>query len=327
MVNFKEMKILFLEADKYSKESIEKLNRVAEIVHFSTADPIQNVLDTLATNQFDAIFTRLGFPILEETIKNQKQLKYVVTPTTGLNHIDTQYLETNQIQCISLKGEIEFLKKIQSTAEHTWSLILSVMRTLNLAFNNVKAGNWDRSQLLCEELNTKTIGIIGFGRLGSIVANYAKAFNMNICVNDTDENKMQEAGNLGFEVCSKSKLLNQSDVVVLLVDWKPENENMISEDEFNQFKNTAYFVNTSRGELVDEQALLKALKDRKIKGAALDVLRDDSSWSKETPKQHELIEYAKNNNNLIITPHIGGYGDVSIANTRNFVVDKFLSKL
>ncbi|HYG15756.1 MAG TPA: NAD(P)-dependent oxidoreductase, partial [Bacteroidia bacterium] len=103
-----------------------------------------------------------------------------------------------------------------------------------------------------------------------------------------------------------------------------ENEKFMNAAKFNKLKHGAYFINTSRGELVDEDALLAALQSKKIKGAALDVLNDDSGWSGTVQGSFNLLNYARQHQNLLLTPHMGGYGKDSIARTREFVTDKFL---
>jgi D-3-phosphoglycerate dehydrogenase len=102
---------------------------------------------------------------------------------------------------------------------------------------------------------------------------------------------------------------------------------MIGENEFTKMKKNAFFINTSRGELVDEAALLTALENKHLKGAALDVLKGDSDWKTELPADNSLYKYFQENTNLLITPHIGGYGKVSIQKTRDFITEKFLRKL
>jgi len=124
-----------------------------------------------------------------------------------------------------------------------------------------------------------------------------------------------------------SFLLNASDYVVLLINYDETNKNFIGSTAFNKMKKNAYFINTSRGELVNEEDLLRALISGKLKGAALDVLNGDSAWAGEVDGDNKLIEYASIHSNLIITPHMGGYGKDSIGRTRQFLTEKLLSKI
>ncbi|MCB0844165.1 MAG: hydroxyacid dehydrogenase, partial [Bacteroidetes bacterium] len=106
-----------------------------------------------------------------------------------------------------------------------------------------------------------------------------------------------------------------------------ENFRFFNAEKFARMKSDAVLINTARGEVVDEEAFLYALKTRKIAGAAIDVLNGDSVWEEDIPAGNPLVEYARKHNNLLITPHMGGYGRTSIENTRTFIVKKFIKHL
>ena len=315
------MRILHLEANRYPEESLLELNRrnIVEVPYC----PDQNAFELqLSANQYDAIFTRLGLRIDRQVLSLQQRLKYIVTPTTGLNHIDMEAAEALGISVICLKGETSFLDNIKSTAEHTWGLLLALIRHIPAAHDHVMNGGWDRSPFLSDELNGKVLGIIGFGRLGRIVAQYGVAFGMIVRAYDINPERRDDSGEV--EMVSLDTLLKTSHCVVLLISWNRENENFMDRDKFALLREGAWFVNTSRGELVDEAALLESLRAQRLKGAALDVLRDDSSWAGKSQGASALLNYAREHANLLITPHMGGYGRESIAKTRAFVTRKFL---
>lgn len=316
------MKILHLEYDQYPDKAIQTLTAQHEVESFE-CEGQDALYKKLATEKFDVIFTRLGLMMDEQAMDLQPQLRYIVTSTTGLNHIDTKAAAARNIQVVSLKGESEFLASVKSTAEHTWGLLLSLIRHLPGAVKSVSEGNWNRSIFLSDELDEKKIGIIGYGRLGKIVARYAHAFGMEVLV--YDHTPEHYAGHTNIIPSTLDTLLKTSDVVVLLISWSEANTNFMNEEKFNSMKEGVYFINTARGELVDERALLKALESGKLKGAALDVLWDDSSWSTHAEGSLALRNYQRTHNNLLITPHMGGYGKDSIAKTRNFVTNKFIS--
>lgn len=320
------MKILHLESYNYSESSLQKIRKLGVLTIPDIKEETE-LAEHLLENQYDVIFTTLGYFLGEKMLSNQNVLKYIVTPTTGLNHIDLEYAGKRGIEVISLKGESEFLQNVKSTAEHTWALLLGLVRQIPKALAHIEKGGWNRESLMCDELNTKILGIIGFGRLGKIISQYAKAFGMQILVYDHNPTRTDEAEKAGLQVVEINDLLQQADMILLMISYSPENENMIGAKEFDIMKEGVYFVNTSRGEMVDETALLKALQSGKIKGAALDVLKDDSSWKNEVPLSHPLIDYANSHTNLIITPHIGGYGNVSIHLTRDFITENFLRKV
>jgi D-3-phosphoglycerate dehydrogenase / 2-oxoglutarate reductase len=316
------VKVLHLEYDAYPKEAIRKLDEIFHVEGFDCSNQ-EELYDKLARDEYDIIFARLGLMIDAKAISLQPSLKFIVTSTTGLNHIDVAAAQNADVRVVSLKGEHEFLANVKSTAEHAWGLLLSLIRSLPSAISHVLNRGWDRKPFLSDELDGKTIGIIGYGRLGKIVAGYAKAFGMNVLTFDRKLDADTSIHNVRF--VSIDELLDRADVVMLLISWSEENKNFMSVEKFAKMKAGSYFINPSRGELVDEKALLDALKSRRLKGAALDVLRDDSSWPGKYLGTEELLQYALANTNLLITPHMGGYGKDSIAKTRSFVTDKLIS--
>lgn len=318
------LRILHLEANRYPQKALDKLSQVSELNCLVVSNQ-EELSAHLERNKYDIIFTRLGIYLDEKCLKAQDKLRYIVTATTGLNHIDTTYCLNRGIKLISLKGEDEFLARIKSTAEHTWLLLLSIMRNFPASYLSVKEGNWQREPFLAEELSGRTIGIIGYGRLGRIIAQYANAFGMKVLANDIDPNKIPHNGFV--QGTDLDYLLSNSDIIVLMVSYSPENTDLLSEREFSLLKKGSYFVNTSRGEMVAEPALIAALENGTIKAAAIDVMKDDSSWSSEVPPGNKLLVYSQQNPNLILTPHMGGYGKQSIEMTREFVTNKLLNAL
>lgn len=246
----------------------------------------------------------------KEIIDQGKNLKIIATAATGTDHIDVDYAKKKKIKIISLKGEKQFLKNIPATAELTFGLIFALVRQIPEAFADVKNNNWNRSKFKGFDLMDKTFGIIGFGRLGRIVAKYAKAFGMKVIA--TDPNVKVS----GVKKVSLTQLLKTADIISLHVNLTSRNTNLISTKEFKLIKKTAVLINTARGQLIDEKALLQALKGKKIAGVALDVLADEKKGN------NSLVEYAKKNKNLIITPHIGGMTKDSTEKTRIFIAQK-----
>jgi D-3-phosphoglycerate dehydrogenase len=319
------MRILHLEKQAYPSNSLNKIEENHELV-FLDCNTQDQLNDFLNTNLVDVIFTKLGLYIGESQIKSQPNLKYIISPTTGLNHIDFDYANVKNIKIISLKNEVEFLRTIKSTAEHTWLLLLAITRNLFPAVYSVKYNKvWDREPFIADELSNKTLGIIGFGRLGRIISEYGLAFGMKVIAFDTDKSQYNKP-DITF-TNELGELLEQSDFVLLLISWTKENINFFSFQEFDKMKKDSYFINTSRGELVDGDALLDALINKKIKGAAIDVVDNDSSWESNEIIRNPTLEYASNHDNLIISPHMGGYGKDSINRTREFVTELFLKDI
>ncbi len=248
------------------------------------------------------------------------RLKVIATPTTGLNHIDLEEAKKRGIKVISLKGHTGFLKDIPSTAEETVALMMALIRNLPWAFDDVKRGNWDRNQWRGHQFIHKTLGLLGCGRLGKIVAKYAKALGMRVLGTDPNVDALTMTRH-GIEKVPMEKLFKESDIVSIHVALEKETHNLIGLKEFSLMKPGAYLINTSRGEIIDEKALLAALNSQKIAGAALDVLWNEVGG--EHLKNNPLVEYARNSNrnNLLIVPHLGGATYEAMQVTEDFIAD------
>jgi|TARA_B100001971_G_C18239138_1_gene569528 D-3-phosphoglycerate dehydrogenase len=319
------MKILHLEKNAYDEESkrmIESLGNVDYLFCKNQAD----LTEIFEAKNYNVLFSRIGLDVNANVLSLAGHLKWIMSPTTGLDHIDLHYTEENKIKVISLKGETEFLKNIHTTAEHTWALLLCITRKVSIAHNAVLKGLWSRGDYFCNELSGKKLGIIGYGRLGKIVAGYGTTFNMDVLVFDklNRENKIKDDR---VKECGLNELISKSDVISLHLPLNQSTHGFLSEDRINLMKEGSILINTARGGLIDEEALIKALGEGKIAGAALDVIADDSKWDGQVPSNHPVVEYAKRNDNLIITPHIGGYGYESVFSTRRFLVKKFINSL
>jgi D-3-phosphoglycerate dehydrogenase / 2-oxoglutarate reductase len=271
---------------------------------------------------FDVFWFRLGFQITRDLIelKNRK-VKYIVTPVTGLNHIDTKACEEYDIKIISLKGEDEFLKEVRATAEHTILLTLALIRKLVSATGSTISGSWDREPFKGNEIFKKTVGIIGFGRLGKIVCDYYKALGAKILIYEKNPNAELLTSS---ELVDLDTLLRESDIVSLHINFLPENIKFFSTHHFSLMKPSAVFINTSRGQLVNGEALKNALINGEISGAALDVISDEFDLSNSP--ELELLTSNKFAN-LIITPHIGGNTWESFAKTEKFIYNKLIKAI
>jgi len=316
-------RLLHLESSRYPVHLLNQLRKAFDVVCFD-AKSQKHLSHYLLENEFECIFTRLGLSIDTAIIELQPNLKYIVTPTTGLNHIDLLTTEARGIEVISLKGETDFLNNVRSTAEHTWAILLSLIRNINEACTDVKLGNWRREPFIADELDGKTIGIIGLGRIGRMIASYAKAFNMEVLAFDINLDVFNEVDKKHVIQSSLEDVLRKSHIITLHIPYNSENDRFIDSKKINPMHDGVYIINTSRGEIIDENSLLRGLLSGKVRGAALDVLEGDSGWSVESNRGNKLLEHAKINSNLIITPHMAGYGKVSIERTRQFITEKFL---
>jgi D-3-phosphoglycerate dehydrogenase len=314
-------RILNVEPLRYDESLRQTLAEFAD-VDYRQCDTQSEFAAAAAAAPYEALLVRLGLAVDEPVLAAAPHLRWVVTPTTGLDHIDLAACRRRGIEVISLRGETEFLTSIRSTAEHTWALLLALVRRLPAAVADVRGGHWRREPFLAGELDGKTLGIIGYGRLGKIVARYGTAFFMRALANDTNRSAFDDLPD-GVHPTDLDTLLAESDVVSLHIPLTAENEGFITRTRLARMKQGAIFVNTSRGELVDEAALLDALRSGRLAGAALDVLAGDSRWDEAgPPADHPLVAYAREAHNLLITPHMGGYGESAIHRTRAHVVAK-----
>jgi D-3-phosphoglycerate dehydrogenase / 2-oxoglutarate reductase len=228
-------------------------------------------------------------------------LKIVATPSTGTNHLDVTYLGKKRIGFYCLR-ESEIVNKIYASSEFTFNLMISTIRKTPFAFEAVRNGQWRNveSSYRGRELNGLTLGVIGYGRIGGNMARYSMAFGMNIVAYDPyvviDNPNVRQ-------VDSINELLALAEVIVTCVHLNDETYKMVDTRLFEKMKHGVYFINTSRGDVVDEAALIKYLTNGKIKAAGIDVISEELTGNKD---EHPLIQYARNHDNLIITPHIAG---------------------
>ena len=308
------MRLLNAEPENYSSEAKEILNPFFKI------DEAQLTREQLikAIVLYDIIIVRLKYNIDKQIIDAGSKLRAIVTATTGLDHIDVEYASSKGVSVLSLKGETDFLQAIPSTAEHTWALLLSLIRKIPFAFKSVKKGSWERNEFRGSNLSGKVLGIVGYGRVGSQVAKFGLSFGMKVISYSLGHYKVMP--NVIIKPSLKS-LLAESDIVTLHVPFNVHTNSMISGPEFNQMKNNVIIINTSRGEIIDTKVLYTKLIDNKISGAALDVLPDERHHNKYNDK---LILYSSKNTNLIITPHIAGATIESMIATEIFMARKLL---
>lgn len=287
MKNKKDLNILVNNIEYFDKDSIKILKSIGSVTTKNMT--YKELLEKISN--FDILVIRVDTKIDKKLLDKAKKLKLIGSATTGLNHIDIEYAKKKKIKIINLHGTHTI-----PTAQHTIALILALTRNIPWAFDNLKKGKWERHKFIGTQLNGKTLGIIGFGRIGSELAKYAKAFGMDIILYDPFIKKTSN-----IPLVQLTTLLKNSDIISLNPMLTDSSRNMISLDELKLMKKSAFIVNTSRGEVIDNNALLFALKNHIISGAALDVFPEEPIFQKD----NRFVSYARNNNNLLITPHIG----------------------
>jgi D-3-phosphoglycerate dehydrogenase len=265
---------------------------------------------------YDILIVRVLRRVTRDMIANAPQLKAIVTPTTGHDHIDLEAASSRNIPVFSLFGQAEFLKQVHSSAEHSFALLLSLIRRIPAASNSVKQGRWEQQAFRGHELYGKTIGIVGFGRIGSKMAAYANGFSMNILAYDP---YVDTYPLFVHRLKSLDELMTTCDIVSIHVPLNRETQGMIGARELTLLPQRAIVINTARGAVIDETALLSHLQSGHLQGAGLDVLTNEHLILQQS---HALIEYARSHDNLLITPHIGGTAEEAIEKTDIFVLNQ-----
>jgi D-3-phosphoglycerate dehydrogenase len=307
------IRILNAEPLNYHNQPRQLLQSIGELDEFDLTR--SQLLKCLA--EYDVLIVRLRFQIDREVIDTGARLKAIVTATTGLDHVDVAYAEQHNVKVLSLRGETEFLRTIPATAEHTWGLLLALIRHTPWAFQAVLNGQWDRDAFRGQDLCGKRLGIAGLGRIGQKVAGYGLAFGMQVLAYDPYPLVKLP----GVSMCATlPDLLRQSDVLSLHVPLNPETKGLIRAQELAMLPSGAVVINTARDAIMDEEALLAALQSGKLAGAALDVIADERL--RQSSNREALIAYARTHNNLLITPHIGGATEDSMAATELFMAKK-----
>lgn len=255
-----------------------------------------------------AIFAPLGYYCGSAIMEHAPTLKAVASNTTSDAHIDIELAEKRGIRVITLKTEQTFLDTITPTAELTIGLMIALTRNMVSAFDSVRYdAQWQRWPFGGEKmLSRMTLGIIGMGRLGRKVALAATALGMDIVWFDPHIGS-SVMDFPGLRCDNLRDVAMKADVITAHMPHEPQLTGMLDAGFFAACKSGAYFINTARGELVDESALLLALEEGHLAGAALDVLANEFAPEfSETVYTHPLVNYARSHKNLLLTPHIGG---------------------
>lgn len=239
--------------------------------------------------RFEAVVVRSRTKIDAEVIERGKKLRVIARAGVGVDNIDVKEAEKRGIKVICAPEA-----PIASVAELTISLMLALARKLNIAFQTTREGKWEKIEGF--ELRGKTVGILGFGRIGKEVAKLSKCIGMNVIAYDIREEAF-DGESYVVKAESLEELLRSSDFLTIHLPLTEETRKLIGREEFSKMKTGAYLINTSRGAIVDQEALFEALRSGKLSGAALDVLE------REPPGELEMKLLSLPN--VIATPHIG----------------------
>lgn len=261
---------------------------------------------------YDVIVVRSRTRITNEVISNAKKAKIIARVGVGLDNIDVDSARQNNIEVVNSPESA-----INAVAELVMGLMLSLARNLPLADREMKKGNWMKKELTGIELRGKYLGIVGVGNIGRNLARIARALRMNIIGYDIFPITQDFINEVGMITTDFNTLIASSDFISCHVPSTPDTMHMFNESTFSNMKSTAFFINSSRGETVDENALYNALTTKKIAGAALDVFEEEPATNKK------LLQLS----NIICTPHIGAQTKESQELASNVIAEKIIQKL
>jgi D-3-phosphoglycerate dehydrogenase len=287
-------KPVVLIAEELSPATIEALGPDFEVRHVDGADR-SALLPALA--DVDAVLVRSATKLDAEAIAAAPQLKVIARAGVGLDNVDIKAATTAGVMVVNAPTS-----NIISAAELTIGHILSLARRIPAAHASLAGGAWKRSSYTGVELYEKTLGIIGLGRIGALIAARVQAFGVNVVAYDPYVTSAR-AQQLGVTLVTLDELLEQSDFVTIHMPKTPETTGMIGVEQLRRMKPTAYVVNVARGGLIDEQALFDALSTGEIAGAGLDV------FTAEPPKEGSVAAALTALPNVVVTPHLGASTD------------------
>jgi len=265
-----------------------------------------------SVKDYDILVVRGRTKVTKKVVDANPKMKIIARVGVGLDNIDVKHAESRNIRVINAD-----VAAMNAVAELVVGLLLSLARNIPIADAGTKNGRWLKKELKGIELKGRYLGIIGVGRIGRRIGRIARGFGMNLIGYDMVPIDQQFAREVGLVTTDLNTLLSSADFVTLHVPLTDDTRYMINEQRLNLMKKTAYVINTSRGAVIDERALFKALKEGKIAGAALDV------FEVEPPTNDALIQLT----NVVCTPHIGAQTSEAQELAANVIAEKIIQIL
>jgi D-3-phosphoglycerate dehydrogenase len=281
--------IKILVSDPSSEEGLRILKEIKDFQVDVKTDLKPEALKETIKN-YDALIVRSATKVNKDIISAGQKLKVIGRAGVGLDNVDLEAATQKGIIVMNTPAGNTI-----STAEHTMSMILALSRNIPQADVSTKKGEWKRSKFMGVELYNKILGIIGLGRIGAEVAKRASSFGMKVLAYDPYLSR-EVAESMGIEMVDLKELLKNSDYITVHTPLTDETKHMISTKEFAMMKKGARLINCARGGIIDEQALINAIKEGKVAGAAIDVFEKEPLSA-----DNELLKL----DNVITTPHLG----------------------
>jgi D-3-phosphoglycerate dehydrogenase / 2-oxoglutarate reductase len=305
------MKILFIDTvHPLLKQELEKENHICDSAYNKSKTEIQQII-----SNYQGIIIRSRFKIDKQFIDCGSNLKFIARAGSGLENIDVEYAENKNIHCYNAAEGNR-----QAVAEHALGMLLSLFNNLNNADLEVREGKWERERNRGIELAGKTVGIIGYGNNGSAFAEVLKGFNVKILAYDKYLTNYPQKSSM--ETINK-----EADIISLHVPLTDETTYLVDDNFIKRFVKNFYLINTARGKCVNTKNLVKALENKKIKGACLDVLEYEKTSFENLSKDglKSDMQYLMNAQNTILSPHIAGWTAESNVKIAEVLLNKFTS--
>ena len=301
-MHIRKMKLICPSKDLFSEELKKRLKKKFDCAFLNLNQKKFNKI----FYKYDIILTRFNQHI---PYKKSHSIKYILSPTTGINHIDSKYFNDKKVKVFSLKNEKIFLKTVQASTEFTILLIMMTLRNIKKINNN-----YERRDVIGNEIYEKKIGIIGLGRIGLKLGRILKSFGAEIYGYDNNLIKYPKF----VKKLTLNNLLKKCDIISINIPLNQKNSNFLNKRKINLIKKNALLINSSRGEIVDEKYILKLVRKKKIYYST-DVIKNELKYGNKKFKK-----YSSMFSNLLWTKHIGGLTKESILKTDLRILKIFL---